>query len=115
MDQYAVVNDDIIIAGDINIHMETNSNHAKQLTELLNWYDLKQNVTEPTHIRGHLLDVIITPNKENYIHSNEIMEIDLSDHFLINFNTAVVRQLPKIKQSNIVHLRQLTRFALIAV
>lgn len=95
LDQYAVENEDIIIAGDINIHMETESTHTKQFTDLLQLYNLKENVFDPTHEKGHTLDVIVTPNKEHYIHDIEITDTDLSDHFLIDFSMTVERRTRK--------------------
>ena len=82
---YAVSHEDIIIAGDSNIHMETEDTSAKQMKELLNLYDLKQHVEEPTHVKGHILDIVITPNRESLVMDMNVTEIDLSPHFLIDF------------------------------
>ena len=35
---------------------------------------MKQHVKEPTHVRGHLLDVVITQNSENTVAMVEIAD-----------------------------------------
>ena len=64
---YVVSNDNFVIAGDLNIHTETETPDAKQFKELLDIYNLEQHITEPTHVKGHTLDVVITPNKNPYL------------------------------------------------
>ena len=86
LDMYTVPNDDFIIAGDINIHVETETLYSTRFNDMLDLYDLKQHIQEPTHRKGHTLDVVITPNKDSYLSNVNITEIDLSDHFLIDFN-----------------------------
>ena len=56
---------------------------------MLDSYDLKQHVTGPTHIMGHTIDVIISPNKDLYVSNIDIRKIDLSHHFLIEFGVNV--------------------------
>ena len=85
LDLYIVPNEDFIIAGDINIHVETDSQSANRFNDMLELYDLQQHIAEPTHRKGHTLDVVITPNKTNYLSNSNITEVDLSDHYLIDF------------------------------
>src|SRR4029434_5787440 len=61
---------------------------------LLNSMDFTQHITEPTHNRGHTLDVVITKGLTTVISS--ICDLALSDHFCIFF-TALV---PKVKNSS---------------
>ena len=96
---YVVSNEHFVIAGDINIHMETEEASAKRMQELLDLYDLKQHVDEPTHIKGHTLDVVITPNKDTFLADLHVTEIDLSHHFLIDFNVAVMTDSVKEKHT----------------
>ena len=58
--------------------METDSLHVNQFTDMLQLYDLKQNIIDPTHDQGHTLDVVITPNKQHYIQNIHITETDVS-------------------------------------
>ena len=75
-----------VIAGDINIHVETEKTYANQFKNILSLYDLKQHVTEATHIKGHTIDVVITPNIDSYVQDLNITQLDLSHHSLIDFN-----------------------------
>ncbi|KAF0299822.1 hypothetical protein FJT64_027538 [Amphibalanus amphitrite] len=51
----------IVIAGDININMKTDSAAAEQFRQLLRGYSLQQHTTEPTfRASGSIIDVIIT-------------------------------------------------------
>ena len=47
--------DDIILAGDVNIHMDTNENYANRFKDILNNFNITQHVNFPTHIQGHTL------------------------------------------------------------
>ena len=51
----------IIITGDFNLHIDNRSDPvSKDFLNLLNCLDFKQHVTQPTHNRGHTLDLVIT-------------------------------------------------------
>ena len=50
--------DDIILAGDVNIHMETNEGYATKFKDILHDFNIVQHVQFPTHIQGHTLDII---------------------------------------------------------
>ena len=96
-DQYVVPYEDFVIAGDLNLHMETEALYASKFKELICLYDVKQHIVNPTHVKGHTLDLIITPNKEHYISNIRVTEIDLSHHFLIDFNILAQKELPLMK------------------
>ena len=68
--------------------MESNCPYAKQLSELLDVYNLKQHIHEPTHIKGNILDLVITENRDNYFQDATISRHDVSDHFLVSFRLA---------------------------
>ena len=70
LDLYAVSNEDFVIAGDVNIHVETDSLYSTKFREVLNLYNLKQHVQGPTHREGHTVDVIITPNHDSYLRNS---------------------------------------------
>ena len=44
-DQFVVTNEDLIISGDMNIHLDTDCPNAKELRDLMELYDLKQHIT----------------------------------------------------------------------
>ena len=89
LEKYAILQNEFIIAGDVNIHFETDECSSRKFKDLLDSYDLKQLVTGPTHIAGHTIDVVISPNKESYVVDMDIRRIDLSHHFLIEFGVSV--------------------------
>ena len=89
LEKYAVLNEDFIIAGDVNIHTETDGGPARKFEDLLDMFDLKQQVTGPTHIKGHTIDVVISPNKTAYVSDLNIRKLDLSHHFLVEFGVNV--------------------------
>ena len=57
-------------------------------------------MSTPTHSKGHTLDVVLTPNRDNYLHGISMSSIDLSDHFLVDFNLNVEMKLKRTKVIN---------------
>jgi len=52
--------DKALIVGDFNIHIDnTNDALGAAFTDLLNSFEVKQNVTRPTHHFNHTLDLIV--------------------------------------------------------
>ena len=81
-----------LICGDLNIHLDhkTSKNTVKFL-ELLSSYGLHHHVNEPTHIQGHLLDVVISSHNVVTPQSITIDPLDLEmfpscDHFPVKFD-----------------------------
>ena len=97
LERYAVLTEDFIIAGDVNIHTETDTGPARKFEDLLDLFDLKQHVTGPTHIKGHTIDVVISPNKAAYVSDLNIRQLDLSHHFLVEFGVNVSASLNTTK------------------
>ena len=89
LDHITTLYDDVVIAGDVNIHMETNESSAVSFKELLEIHNLKQHVIGPTHIKGHTIDIVISPNRKEYIANVNVRQIEPHHHFLIEFNVNV--------------------------
>ena len=70
-----------------------NDSKARDFMNLLNSMDFTQHITEPTHNRGHTLDLVITKGLTTVISS--VCDLALSDHFCIFFEALV----PKVKNS----------------
>src|SRR4029434_3377684 len=71
--------DKISITGDFNIHVDNgNDSKARDFMNLLNSMDFTQHITEPTHNRGHTLDLVITKGLTTVISS-------ICDLFLTTF------------------------------
>ena len=52
----------LVLLGDFNVHLDKSSEpEAIQLRSLLDSFGMEQHVDGPTHIRGHTLDLVITP------------------------------------------------------
>ena len=96
LDEIVVPNEYYVIAGDVNIHVETEDLYARRFHELLNLHDIKQHVNELTHSKGHTLDVVLTSKNED-LQGITVTELDLSDHYLIDFEVKVVRMLKRKK------------------
>ena len=67
LEMHTTHNDDFIICGDINIHVETNEPPSMKFHDLMDCFDLKQHIVGPTHIKGHTIDVVITRNKKSLV------------------------------------------------
>ena len=67
--------------GDFNVHLESSSSDDRQLTGILQSFDLNQHVNFSTHIHGHSLDVMI------FSHSCDALSVSpsdaISDHFSV--------------------------------
>ena len=85
LEMYTVLNESFIIAGDINIHVETDEPSSLRFHEIMDLFDLKQRISEPTHIMSHTIDVVITRNNDANIEDIRITRYNLSHHFLIGF------------------------------
>ena len=61
MESVILSKEHLLVLGDFNIYVDvSNDINAEKFLDLLDSLGLKQNVTEPTHVDGHTLDLIIT-------------------------------------------------------
>ena len=75
---------DILIVGDFNFHYEDPSNvDACRFRDILSNHALCQHVSGPTHMAGHMLDLIITQSVDNIV-SNTVVSDFLTDHAAIH-------------------------------
>ena len=58
---------------------------------------MNQHIDVPTHIKGHTLDLVITPSN-HVLEKLRVTHIDLSHHFLIDFNAAFELESTKEKR-----------------
>ena len=70
----------LLIIGDFNIHMNSESRESKQFTSLLHTYNLTQHVTSPTYRRGRVLDLVITRTDARTISDISVTDPMISDH-----------------------------------
>jgi len=83
MEKFVPASSRLFVVGDFNFHVDDTTNpDAKRFSSLLAAMDLQQHVRQPTHIRGHTLDLVITRRSENHlIAAVESLDMDLSDHY----------------------------------
>ena len=90
--------DDMVLAGDVNIHMDTDESYTKRFKEILNDFDVKQHVHFPSHIQGHTLDVIATFGDNPVISGVEASPYDVSHHHLVDFKISITPELKSVKE-----------------
>ena len=73
----------VIIAGDLDVHLDTvGDTAAAKLLHILDMHGLTQHIAQPTHVHGHVLDVLITRAGQQ-ITSVKVDPLLLPDHSLI--------------------------------
>ena len=76
----------ILLCGDYNIHVDDlNSSYAQSFSNLLDSFNLKQHVVQPTHSTGHTLDLLISRTDSTLVSDCTIRNPLLSDHFAVLF------------------------------
>ena len=97
--------DRVIIAGDFNIHVDNPQDRVtKELCCVFESYGLTQHVTQPTHNKGHTLDLIIS--KGLNISKVVVTDVALSDHSCVFFNGTI--SVPKSVQTKLIRKRYIT-------
>ena len=64
-----------VIMGDFNFLMDADAGSSTHFHELLEIHGLQQHVTESAHVRGHILDLVLT-----HIDADIISDLLLEDH-----------------------------------
>lgn len=89
---------DVIILGDMNIHVDTPScRFAAEFLQLLDCFNLKQLVGVPTHTRGHTLDLVITNSAP--LTNLHAYDLGVSDHKAISMVLPSPSSLSKPKRN----------------
>ena len=84
LEHHTVKSQNILIVGDFNFHYEDPSNvDACRFRDILSNHALCQHVSGPTHMAGHMLDLIITQSVDNIV-SNTVVSDFLTDHAAIH-------------------------------
>ena len=72
---------DIIIAGDFNLHFERqDASGVDAFRRLLLENNLKQHVLQPTHTKGHMLDLVLTHLSSSILNGVTVEKSNISDH-----------------------------------
>lgn len=71
-----------IICGDFNIQIDSANSFSRQFLDLLDSWNLQQHISFPTHIHGHIIDLLLTPSNLDNISSVRSSDW-ISDHVWI--------------------------------
>ena len=108
------VNSSYYIYGDFNIHVDVPVGDGHKFTTFLDSCDLKQLVDKPTHLHGHILDLILSPSDLYIIADVKIYDF-VSDHALVKCSVAFPCQVaytPNIVQYRRYHRINMSDFRL---
>lgn len=95
INEFAIQFDRLLIVGDFNIHVCCDTNPlAKEFLSLIDNFDFIQVVTGPTHLLGHILDLILLYGVT--IYDLEIGDISFSDHKPVMFTCSISDRKPII-------------------
>ena len=67
LEQFVEVQEELLIVGDFNIHIDSSNNESQNYLDILNANGLIQHVKSSTHQKGHILDLVITREQINLL------------------------------------------------
>ncbi|XP_070212567.1 uncharacterized protein [Littorina saxatilis] len=74
----------LLIVGDFNYHFDTPSHfYTSKVLDVLNMFDLCQSVSEPTHVRGHIVDWVVFREEDGLVKSTSVEPSLSSDHYCV--------------------------------
>ncbi|XP_072030156.1 uncharacterized protein [Amphiura filiformis] len=91
--------ENLLITGDFNIHLDIPEDRDTiTFLNILDIHNLQQHITEPTHIAGHMLDLLISRIDSDLVTSHKVEKCLPSDHFAIKCNVKIIRPGPCTKR-----------------
>ena len=78
------ISSSFMISGDFNIHVDTTSRDSIKFLDTLLSCDMTQHANKPTHIHGHILDLLLTPSDFSAV-SNVLVAEFFPDYALVMF------------------------------
>ena len=98
----------IIIAGDFNFHFEDSSNpNTKKIRDIADTFSFVQTVSEPTHGRGHTLDLVFHRDSGSLIYSTRTCHDLTSDHISILYRLSFSKPMHTVKFESIRFIRKI--------
>ena len=67
IEQFVEVQEELLIVGDFNIHVDSSNNQSQSFLDILTANGLIQHVKSSTHQKGHILDLVITREHSNLL------------------------------------------------
>ena len=87
-----------MVIGDFNFHFDKqDDSYANKLRDVLFSLNCNQHVHVPTHIHGHMLDLLITRSEEAVVQSIQSYAPDIFDHTPLTFSIQTWRPPPEKK------------------
>ena len=98
----------ICISGEFNVHLDVSDDaDTIAFADLLESLCLTQHIKSPTHVMGHILDLIITRSSDNIIKGTPSPDRFLSDHCSVLCFLNVTKVLAIVKHINFRKLKSL--------
>ena len=98
------VSQNLVICGDFNINVDTIFKDSENFLNCLESCNINQHVHKPTHLHGHILDLIHTSDDSSVVSNVRVREF-ISDHALVlghlDFTKPSVVQLKKCYLSEV--------------
>ena len=89
----------LCLSGDFNFHIDVSGDvDSAKFVDLLESMCLTQHVRSPTHIQGHIFDLVISRNSDNIIKGRPIADRFISDHCSVLCGLSAPRPSPIVKQ-----------------
>ena len=80
---YKTVKDDVIFCGDYNVHVnKPDESETRRFINITESANLKQHISEKTHLKGNTLDLVLSENGSKLINRCEVSDF-MSDHAVI--------------------------------
>ena len=114
IDGHTTTTGQLMIMGDFKFHFENSEdNNSQRFSNLLFSLNLDQSVHQPTHDRGHMLDLVLSRQEEPVISNLSVCPYNLSDHHIISFNISCkqqtsVRKLTKVRKIKDIDIEKLS-------
>ena len=92
------VSANLLIVGDFNLHIDNGANrNVANFIDILSEIDLKQLCLEKTHIKGHILYLVITREHNNMVNIRNVLCDIIADHYSVFFTIDV----PKLHRQRV--------------
>jgi len=92
--------DKLLITGDFNFHMDVPTDpNNKHSSDLLDTMGLVQHVNQSTHIHGHILDVILTRQSDDFVDEEPISKRFISKYAAVICSLRTLRPVVELKHT----------------
>jgi len=90
IDSKALSSGKLVTVGDFNFHMDNKTDRDTiKFIDTLDSLNLSQHVIEPTHEKGHILDIVLTRSDDCPFHNLTVSPPSLSDHSPITITVPI--------------------------